>query len=45
LSASDKFNYKNFIEAVKKTKFIPAEINGVPTDSERFFLYGVEVGR
>lgn len=44
MSASDKFNYKTFIEAVKKTKFIPAEINGAPADSERLFQYEIETG-
>jgi hypothetical protein len=45
LSASKKFNYKSFIEALKQIKFIPAEINGIPVNSERVFRYQVQASR
>jgi len=33
---------KNFVDAVRKSRFIPAEIDGKPVDSQYGFVYGVE---
>lgn len=37
-----KSSLENYVEAARKTKFIPAEVDGKPVDSKHMFVYGVE---
>lgn len=41
-SEFDKDSIRPYIDAVRKTKFIPAEIDGKPVDSEYTFVYQIE---
>jgi hypothetical protein len=41
-SKFDKGSLNSYIDALRKTKFIPAEIDGKPVDSEYTFVYEIE---